>query len=363
MERERTREPEAVPETYYEKSLQTRQKWIDRQMKGQLLIPSEEREYQDGRQGRVKYYLSPAMTDTALSNWSCFIHDIRRQSGRHRHQGGLLIYVIEGEGVTEVDGEVLNWQAGDLLLLPVSAGGVAHQHLNKDFSKGCRWMAFIYTPFRDYIADYIEQLIEKSDSNSDQPSADIQKLMREKRGSSDWKAKSHGEQTPMVTHPDELESVNLFNRLIQMRDQIRSRKRMATWLIRGEDLPWELNLHGKMQWYLHPSIAYSVLQTFLFYRQEISVGSRSGLQRHGGEVVFFILRGEGYTEVDGVRYNWRAEDVMTLPVRPQGVIYRHVNTGSEPVLLIGVEPNMVHTFGVDRHVDFEELQPCPESRH
>jgi hypothetical protein len=32
------------------------------------------------------------------------------------------------------------------------------------------------------------------------------------------------------------------------------------------------------------------------------------------------------------------------------------------VLLIGIEPNMVHTVGVDRHAGFEELQPCPEYR-
>ncbi len=132
--------------------------------------------------------------------------------------------------------------------------------------------------------------------------------------------------------------------------------------IRGDELPWELNAHGKMQWYLHPCIAYSAVQTNLFYRQEIPVGSRSGLQRHGGDIIFKILEGKGYTEVDGVRYEWKKNDVMTLPLLRTGVTYRHVNTGSEPVLFLGMERNLVHTVGVGRHSGFEEIQPCPEYR-
>jgi gentisate 1,2-dioxygenase len=131
-------------------------------------------------------------------------------------------------------------------------------------------------------------------------------------------------------------------------------------MIRGAELPWELNAHGKMQWYLHPLIAYTTIHTLMFYRQEIPEGSRSGLQRHGGDAVFFILQGEGYTEVDGVRHPWKADDVMTLPLRPGGNTYRHVNTGAGPVLLVGCEPNFVHTVDLDRGTGFEELEPCPD---
>ena len=104
----------------------------------------------------------------------------------------------------------------------------------------------------------------------------------------------------------------------------------------------------------------SAVQPQLFYRQEIPAGSRSGVQRHGGDAVFYML--EGYTEVDGVRHVWKGGDVMTLPVFPDGVIYRHVNIGSAPVRLICIERNLVHTVGVDRQSGFEQLQPCPEYR-
>jgi quercetin dioxygenase-like cupin family protein len=360
MEREKTREPEAAQSNQYEEAIRLRQEWIERQNKGRLLIRGAEQKYEETRQGRLKHYLSmyPKVSDTALDSWNCFIHDIRRQSGRHRHQGGILIYVIEGEGSTEVDGEVLEWRAGDLLLLPIRPKGCIHQHWNKDSSKPCRWVAFRHVAVRDYTANYIEQLVKTPDGEAG--SGGLTTSQGKVR--TDWKAEVHGDQVSLVTHPRQLEQVNMFDKLIELRDQARAREAKATWLIRGSELPWELNAHGRMQWYLHPCIAYSVVQTNLFYRQEIPVGSRSGVQRHGGDVVFFILRGQGYTELDGVKYNWEAEDVMTLPLRPDGGIYRHVNTGNEPVLLIGIEPNMVHTVGVDRHAGFEELQPCPEYR-
>ena len=356
MERERVKEPDADQISDYEKSVRHYQEWADRMKNGELLIRGDKRDYQVSRQGFLKYYMNPLTTDTALSSWAVFEHLIKNQSGRHKHQGGIIIYVLEGQGATEVDGEVLEWQAGDLLLLPITPNGCVHQHWNRDTSKGCRWVAFRDLLVGRTIANAIDQVSEMPDLRGT--------ALRgpEGRVRTQWKATVNGEQVPLVTSPDELSSVNLFDRLVAMRDQQRGRLAQATFMIRGDELPWELNAHGKMQWYLHPCIAYTAVQTHVFYRQEIPAGSRSGVQRHGGDVIFYMLEGEGYTEVDGVRHVWRGGDVMTLPIFPSGVVYRHVNTGKTPVRLISMERNLVHTTGVDRQCGFEELQPCPEYR-
>jgi mannose-6-phosphate isomerase-like protein (cupin superfamily) len=240
--------------------------------------------------------------------------------------------------------------------LPIQAKGVEHQHWNKDTSKGCRWVAFRDFLVGSYIANAIDQVSEMPDLRGTAATT----ATGPKRG--DWRAEVSGEQVPLITHPDQLTRLNLFDQLLALRDVQRQRLAKGTWMIRGDELPWELNAHGKMQWYLHPLIAYSSVQTHVFYRQEIAVGSRSGVQRHGGDVIFYILEGEGYTEVDGVRHNWKGGDVMTLPVFPDGVLYRHVNSGDAPVRLICMERNLVHTTGVDRQCGFEQLQPCPEYR-
>ena len=356
MERERVKEPDADQISDYEKSVRHFQEWVDRQKNGELLIPSGKRDYQVSRQGFIKYYMNPLTSDTALSSWSVFEHLIKNQSGRHKHQGGLIIYALEGQGATENDGEVLEWQAGDLLMLPIKPGGCVHQHWNRDTSKGCRWVAFHDLLVGRYLATAIDQISEMPDLRGTALSGPQGRRRRE------WKATVTGDQVPLVTSPDELATVNLFDRLITLRDLQRRRLAQTTFIIRGDELPWELNAHGRMQWYLHPCIAYSAVQTHVFYRQEIPVGSRSGVQRHGGDVIFYMLEGEGYTEVDGVRHHWRAGDVMTLPIFANGVVYRHVNTGAAPVRLVCMERNLVHTTGVDRQSGFEELQPCPEYR-
>ncbi len=356
MERERVKEPDADQHSDYEKMVRHYQEWAERQKNGKLLVRGDERDYQVSRQGHIKYYMNALFTDTAVSSWAVFEHLVKNQSGRHRHQGGIIIYVLEGEGATENDNELLEWRAGDLILLPIKPGGSSHQHWNRDTSKGCRWVAFRDLLVGHYIANAIDQLSEMPDLRGTARSGPQGNTRRE------WKAKVSGEQVPLVTSPDELANVNLFERLLALRDLQRERLAQTTFLIRGEELPWELNAHGRMQWYLHPCIAYTAVQTHVFYRQEIPAGSRSGVQRHGGDAIFYMLGGEGYTEVDGVRHSWKAGDLMTLPVFPQGVIYRHVNTGEQPVRLICMERNLVHTTGVDRQSGFEELQSCPEYR-
>jgi gentisate 1,2-dioxygenase len=291
-----------------------------------------------------------------VSSWYVFEHLIRNQSGRHRHQGGIIIYVVEGEGRTETDDVLLEWRKGDLLLLPIKPGGSSHQHWNRDASKGCRWIAFRDMLVARYIANTIDQVSVMPELQGAAQRAPLSEPRRE------WKARVGVDQVALVGDPDDLANVNMFDRLVELRNIQRRRLESATFLIRGDELPWELNAHGRMQWYLHPCIAYSAVQTHLFYRQEIPAGGRSGSQRHGGDVIFYILQGEGYTEVNGTKHAWRAGDLMTLPTFPEGLVYRHVNTGAGTLQLVAIERNLVHTTGVDRQAGFEELQPCPEYR-
>lgn len=155
--------------------------------------------------------------------------------------------------------------------------------------------------------------------------------------------------------------LNLFDELLRIRDEQRKRGKAAAWLIKGKDVPWEINRHGKMQWYLHPSLEDAALRTVLFYRQEIPGGSRSGRQQCQGSIIFYVLKGRGYTLVDGVTHTWKAGDLVNLPIREEGIIYQHFNVDPvEPVLLAACEPNLVDVLGVDKGCGFEELEAAPE---
>jgi len=157
-ERPRERGAEAPPQDAYEASIRAMEKFAERQRSGEILVSGEERKWEDTRQGRIKYYLSPRVfTNTALQDWKVFIQDIKNHSGRHTHQGGLVIYVWQGRGHTMIDGERHDWEEGDMIILPIKPGGVDHQHFNADETAGCVWIAFINTTWQEAVASHIRQ--------------------------------------------------------------------------------------------------------------------------------------------------------------------------------------------------------------
>lgn len=161
LERERMRERERLPEpiSYYEHFLQHWKEVRARNRTGKYVVKASERNWDRTRQGEIKYYLHPQLIDdTALQDWQVFVHNIYKHSGKHLHQGGLLIFVLEGSGYTVVNGQREEWKAGDLLLLPIKPGGVEHQHFNHDPMKPAKWLAFVYWPFHDQLASTAEQI-------------------------------------------------------------------------------------------------------------------------------------------------------------------------------------------------------------
>ena len=158
IERTRTREREPGAITPYDIFMRSRREFLERQETGQIVIHLEDREYFVTRQGKLLNYLNGDIhKNTPLQDWRVFTHSLITHSGKHRHQGGLVIYVIEGSGYSVVDGERVDWEAGDLLLLPIKKGGVEHQHFNSNPGSECHWVAFSYMPFFDYNASEFTQ--------------------------------------------------------------------------------------------------------------------------------------------------------------------------------------------------------------
>ena len=77
--------------------------------------------------------------------------------------------------------------------------------------------------------------------------------------------------------------------------------------------------------------------------------------------MFVAVEGAGYTFIDEQRYDWKNGDLFQLPIRPDGVVFRHFNASDGAVaLLIAAEPNLAATTGVDRACGFEQLEKAPE---
>ena len=159
IERVRERERPPIQDNPYERILRQRRELAERNLTGPVVRSGEECEWFMSRQGRLKFFLDPVtFKDTPLQHWRVFTHEIRTRSGKHRHQGGLVIYVLEGKGYSIVDGERKDWEKGDLVLLPMKPEGVEHQHFNLQPEVGpAIWAAFINVPIQEYLASDLQQ--------------------------------------------------------------------------------------------------------------------------------------------------------------------------------------------------------------
>lgn len=157
LTRTRTREQEPIDEGGYEYALRGRTEALQRGMNGQIVVRDSDREWELNRQGFLKFYLlGDKYPETALQDWWVFVHDVRKTSGKHRHQGGLVLFVLEGRGATEVNGEIIEWEKGDCVLLPLHPDGVEHVHYNRG-TEPAKWIAFVHVPAFDFVASEMVQ--------------------------------------------------------------------------------------------------------------------------------------------------------------------------------------------------------------
>jgi gentisate 1,2-dioxygenase len=87
-------------------------------------------------------------------------------------------------------------------------------------------------------------------------------------------------------------------------------------------------------------------------KSEIPVGWHTGKHRHGEESMH-ILDGEGFSIINGQRFNWHKSSTLQIPFWAE---HQHFNTGNEPVLILhGM------TFDLERFVRIariEQLETC-----
>jgi gentisate 1,2-dioxygenase len=133
--------------TLYDALLARRDAERARRAEALLVVDGEAQPWEDTPQGRLKWYLHPDLTDRALQTMGLYVQEIPPQSrsGRYRWQGGEMIVFLDGRGVTEVDGERFEWEAGDALCVPVREAGVELCHHNPHDEPArfvCAWPNF-----------------------------------------------------------------------------------------------------------------------------------------------------------------------------------------------------------------------------
>jgi gentisate 1,2-dioxygenase len=171
----RDREREPVEKILYEKTIARNKQRRDRAATGRIVIKASEVVWQQNRQAKVGYYLHTFIEDTALADWRLFMQEIETHSGSHVHQGGLVIYAVEGSGTTIVNGVAEPWNEGDVLLLPILPGGVEHQHFNNADGGSAKWLAFVFDPWGDAMGSVHEQREQHPNWTEPPPASDSER--------------------------------------------------------------------------------------------------------------------------------------------------------------------------------------------
>src|SRR5262245_12373756 len=92
----RGQKPAIVQERSYAGYMNRMKRLVARE-RGRVVIRGAERSFVVSPLGRLKDYVNAELdTDTAVNQWFVFSHEIRTQSGAHRHQGGLVLYCLGG---------------------------------------------------------------------------------------------------------------------------------------------------------------------------------------------------------------------------------------------------------------------------
>jgi len=349
-ERLREREPEAAVESTYDQAVRSKEIQNQQMAAGKVVVSGRSIPWETTRQGRIKYFMTDRVKESlAAPGWVAFQQEIHKHSGMHRHQGGTFIYVLSGKGYSTVNGARFDWEAGDLTILPVMPGGVAHQHFNLDPAVPAVWMRIGFHLHKNLIfANWIEQI-------------ELSQEWAEKRGVKELGVGSSASQARTTYKDDGPRGNTLFDALLRLRDEQREEFKRARMVIQAKTVPVEINPMGLFRWYVHPQMNNVGCRAQIFYVQELPPGSRSGKQLHQGGRFHYVLEGKGRTVIDGTEHEWEKDDVILLPVKSHGVVHQHFNDDPvKPAKLIVTEPNWVDVWGVDLGSGFEMLEPAPE---
>ncbi len=122
------------PKTLLDDLFLRRNQWRDMASQGRWVIKKKDQPVELNRMGYYRWFIHPAFKDVVMRQILFWTHEIPpgSRSGKQKHQGSRVHYVLEGKGYSVVDGKRYDWEAEDMLILPIRVGGVVVQHFNSD---------------------------------------------------------------------------------------------------------------------------------------------------------------------------------------------------------------------------------------
>jgi len=353
VEREAERVKEQQPrEDQYDRGLKWRMEKTRQRKEGKVVLHAEDIPWQTSRQGYGRHYIGPAnWAELAAPGWTISRSShVMEKRGTHSHVGGgPLLYILEGRGYTVNNGRRFDWEEGDLEIIPVTPTENEHYHVNLNPGQPCGRIRFHHWALEEAVSYETRQVTDSPEWKGPRDETVYRPA--------DFVPESASRHGYEIATPDG----TLLDDLFMRRNQWRERMASAKLVVKGRELPLENNRMGLYRWYVHPSFTDVGCHHLLFWSHEIPPGSRSGVQKHQGGRIHFVIQGRGYTIVDDKRHDWEKEDVVLLPIKTGGCIFQHFNADPQrPAKMVVAEVNWTDVLGPDIASGFEQLEDSPD---
>jgi gentisate 1,2-dioxygenase len=244
------------------------------------------------------------------------------KNGNHRHIAEVPFYVHEGKGHEVHDGKRHDWEAGDLMLVPPYC---MHQHFCDEGPAILVYCQAGHGPF--VVANTGGEQLETHEewklpddakaiygANGEMVGyrrGEVEHILRQETDQQ-RALRARTFETPPVPSHEVIDPYEYYVR--QFQEECYWRQNVPQ-VIKQSDRQWYDTRNGRTLWFLHPQLPEmeNGMKLFEAYLMEIPPGGRSGKHRHLGDELHFIIEGEGYEEIDGVRWDWAAQDMVAIP--------------------------------------------------
>src|SRR5262249_37879629 len=123
---------------------------------------------------------------------------------------------------------------------------------------------------------------------------------------------------------------NFYDEWLAAPDQIHDELINCRAVARDRDIPWvSTPQDAKVKLMIANELGFATMGSNVI-KAEIPVGWHTGKHRHGEESMH-ILEGEGFSIINGQRFDWHKNSTLQIPF---GAEHQHFNTGTVPVLSI-----------------------------
>jgi len=247
-------------------------------------------------------------------------------------------YVMEGDGYSIVDGDRLDWEKGDMFVVPP---GAVHEHCNLDSKPAITFYANNGGLLRLMNLSETQPVAWEAEDNPDEilPSDPIC-----------WEALRKLQDPNVEAVP-----------ALRMQRPSAAKPFIVKWQASRELL--EALLHhpakedpraGKIVAYINRSKGdrYATAGTMVGGFQIIKAEYRGMAHCHSMAAIQLAVVGRGYSVIDGHRYDWDEGDVLIFPA---WCMHEHGNEDTEPAILYGVLDNpLTRGMRVQRVVELEQ---------